>query len=128
MNLTTVNPPFQPSFKPPSKFAVRSTHSSALKTIVLAGVFFGACNSLASEALARKNDCLACHAVAINLVGPAFMDVAAKYAGQSDAADRLSESIRNGGSGKWGEMQMPAQPKLSKTDLKKLVIWVLSAK
>lgn len=84
--------------------------------------------SWASEALARKNDCLGCHAVAVKLVGPAFKDVAAKYAGQSDAAERLSESIRNGSVGKWGELPMPAHPKLSAADTKKLAEWVLKAK
>ena len=120
MKLPTANPPFKRAIKP--------VHSSALKVIVLGGAFLAACNSLASEALARKSDCLACHAVATKLVGPAFKDVAAKYTGQSDAADRVSESIRNGGAGKWGELPMPAQPKLSKADLKKLALWVLSAK
>ena len=108
--------------------AVKPVLSGALKIIAIAGVFFGTCNCMASEALARKNDCLACHAVATKLVGPAFKDVAAKYAGQSSAADQVSDSIRNGGSGKWGELPMPAQPKLSKADLKKLALWVLSAK
>ena len=106
----------------------KSVHTSALKAIVIVGAFSGACNSGASEALARKSDCLACHAVAIKLVGPAFKDVAAKYAGQSDAADRISESIRNGGAGKWGELPMPAQPKLSAPDVKKLALWILNAK
>ena len=106
----------------------KSGHISMLKAIVLAAAFSGACNSGASEALARKSDCLGCHAVATKLVGPAFKDVAAKYAGQSDAVDRISESIRNGGAGKWGELPMPAQPKLSAQDVKKLALWILNAK
>lgn len=98
------------------------------QAIVLAAAAFMACNSFANEALARKNDCLGCHAVAVKLVGPAFKDVAAKYAGQSDAAERLSESIRNGSVGKWGDLPMPAHPKLSAADAKKLAEWVLKAK
>ena len=42
--------------------------------------------------------------------------------------DLLSESIRNGGSGKWSDLPMPAQPKLSKADSKKLAVWVLGTK
>ena len=84
-------------------------------------------NTLANEALAKKNDCLGCHAVAVKLVGPAFKDVAAKYAGQSDAVERLVESVRNGSVGKWGDLPMPAHPKLSDADTKKLVQWVLKA-
>ncbi len=67
---------------------------------MIAAAPFIACNSFANEALARKNDCLGCHAVAVKLVGPAFKDVAAKYAGQSDAVERLVESVRNGSVGK----------------------------
>lgn len=101
---------------------------SMLKVLVLAAASCIACNSFANEALARKNDCLGCHAVAVKLVGPAFKDVAAKYAGQSDAAERLVESVRNGSVGKWGDLPMPAHPKLSAADAKKLVEWVLKAK
>ena len=84
--------------------------------------------SHANEALANKSGCLGCHAVATKLVGPAYKDVAAKYAGQADAQTMLMQSIRNGSVGKWGELPMPAHPKISDADLKKLAAWVLSAK
>jgi len=82
----------------------------------------------ANQALANKSGCLGCHAVAVKLVGPAFKDVAAKYAEQADAQNMLMQSIRNGSVGKWGELPMPAHPKISDADLKKLAAWVLSAK
>jgi len=82
----------------------------------------------ANETLAGKSGCLGCHAVATKLVGPAYKDVAAKYAGQADAQTMLMQSIRNGSVGKWGELPMPAHPKISDADLKKLAAWVLSAK
>ena len=82
----------------------------------------------ANEALANKSGCLGCHAVATKLVGPAYKDVAAKYAGQADAQTMLMQSIRNGSVGKWGELPMPANPKISDADLKKLAAWVLNAK
>lgn len=82
----------------------------------------------ANEELAGKSGCLGCHAVATKLVGPAYRDVAAKYAGQADAQAVLMQSIRNGSVGKWGELPMPAHPKLSDADLKKLANWILSAK
>ena len=58
----------------------------------------------ANKALADKSGCLGCHAIATKLVGPAYKDVAAKYADQADATDMLAKSIRAGGAGKWGEM------------------------
>jgi hypothetical protein len=39
--------------------------------------------------LAQKKSCLACHATDKKLVGPSYKDVAAKYAGQKDAAAKL---------------------------------------
>ena len=83
---------------------------------------------VSSGSLARKNDSLACHAVAVKRVGPAFKAVAARYAGQGDAATQLSESIRAGSVGKWCELPMPAHPKLSAADTNKLAEWVLKAK
>lgn len=79
----------------------------------------------ANKALAEKNGCLGCHAAAVKLVGPAYKDIAAKYAGQPGTTEMLSQSIRVGGAGKWGDMAMPAQPKLTEADAKKLATWIL---
>lgn len=81
--------------------------------------------ALANLELAQKNACTGCHAVDKKVVGPAYQDVARKYAGQKDAVALLSDSIRKGGSGKWGPVPMPAQPALSDADLKTLATWVL---
>ena len=79
----------------------------------------------ANPALARKQGCLGCHAVASKVVGPSYQDVAAKYGSQADAVAQLAQSIRNGGSGKWGEMAMPPQNQLSEADAKRLSKWIL---
>jgi len=79
----------------------------------------------ANLALAQKNACMACHAVDKKLVGPAYAEVAKKYAGQADAVDKLSANIKAGGSGKWGPVPMPAQAALSDADAKTLASWVL---
>jgi cytochrome c len=62
------------------------------------------------------------------LVGPAFKDVAAKYADQADAKDQLIQRIRQGSKGKWGQMAMPPQAQLSVGDAQKLALWVLQIK
>ena len=80
---------------------------------------------LANLELAQKSACTACHAVDKKVLGPSYQDVAKKYAGQKDAVAQLTESIRAGGSGKWGPIPMPAQPALSDADLKTLATWVL---
>jgi cytochrome c len=79
-------------------------------------------------ALAKANVCLACHAVDKKLVGPAFKDVAAKYAGRADAVEYLTKKIKSGGAGVWGPIPMPAQAQLSDAQAKELAQWVLKAK
>lgn len=84
-----------------------------------------ASSAWANADLAKKNSCLACHAVDKKLVGPAYQDVAKKYAGQADAEATLAKSIKAGGSGKWGPVPMPPQAQLSDADAKALAAWVL---
>lgn len=76
--------------------------------------------------LAKKNACMACHAVDKKVVGPAYQDVAKKYAGQKDAAAALTKSIKAGGAGKWGPVPMPAQTALSDADASTLAAWILA--
>jgi cytochrome c len=76
--------------------------------------------------LAKKNACMACHAVDKKVVGPAYQDVAKKYAGQKDAAATLVKNIKVGGSGKWGPVPMPAQAALSDADAHTLAAWILA--
>jgi cytochrome c len=78
--------------------------------------------------LAQSKNCLSCHAVDKKVVGPAYKDVAAKYAGDKTAADKLAQKIMKGGSGVWGPVPMPANPQVSEAEAKKLAQWVLSLK
>jgi len=84
--------------------------------------------ALADLQLATAKNCMACHAVATKLVGPAYKDVAAKYAGQKDAVDKLSAKIVKGGSGVWGPVPMPANTQVSPDEAKKLAAWILTQK
>ena len=79
----------------------------------------------ASEELAKKYNCLACHSVDKKLVGPSYQDVAAKYKGQADAADKLAAKVKAGGVGVWGQVPMPPNPTVPDADLKALVTWIL---
>lgn len=81
----------------------------------------------ADEALLKKNNCLACHAVDKKVVGPAYKDVAAKYKGQS-MTDKLAVKIRAGGSGVWGPIPMPPNTQVSEADAKKMATWILNIK
>jgi len=96
--------------------------------IALAMTLSVAAPAMADEALAKSKNCLACHATDKKLVGPSYKDVAAKYAGQKDAADKLAAKIIKGGSGVWGPVPMPANPQVNDAEAKKLVAWILATK
>lgn len=85
-------------------------------------------SAMASADLAKAKNCMACHAVATKLVGPAYKDVASKYAGQKDAEDKLVGKILKGGSGAWGAVPMPANPQVSEAEARTLVKWIMAQK
>ena len=84
--------------------------------------------AMADLALATSKNCMACHSIDKKVVGPAYKDVAAKYAGQKDAAEKLVQKVLKGGGGVWGPVPMPANPQVNEAEARKLVAWVLSQK
>lgn len=84
--------------------------------------------ALANADLAKAKNCMACHAVGNKVIGPAYKDVAAKYAGQAGAEDRLTQKVLKGGSGVWGAVPMPANAQVTESEARTLVKWVLSLK
>ena len=98
-----------------------------MKTMIMSLIFITV-PAWADNALLQKNNCLACHNVNQTVVGPAFKDVANRYRGQADAADRLAKKIRAGGAGVWGSMPMPAHPQIAEADAKKLAVYILNIK
>jgi cytochrome c len=94
-----------------------------LAIAAVTGLFLGT-PTLADEALAKKHNCTACHAIDKKLVGPAYKDVAAKYKGNNVAA-QLEQKVKKGGQGVWGPVPMPPNAAVPDADIKKLVDWVL---
>ena len=80
------------------------------------------------DELLKKFGCTACHAIDKKLVGPAYKDVAKKYAGQKDAEANLIKKVKAGGSGVWGQVPMPPNPQVPDGDLKAMVGYVLTLK
>lgn len=78
--------------------------------------------------IAKASGCMSCHATNEKIVGPAFSAVAAKYAGDKDAAATLVQSIKGGSAGKWGRVAMPANTSLSAEHAKTLAAWILATK
>lgn len=95
---------------------------------ILALTLSAAVPAMADQALATAKNCMACHAIDKKLVGPSYKDVAAKYAGQKDAVDKLAAKIIKGGAGVWGPIPMPANAQVNDAEAKKLAAWVLTQK
>lgn len=78
-------------------------------------------------AFAQQKGCFACHDVNTKKVGPAYKDVAKKFAGQPNAVEELAKRIKNGGVGVWGQVPMPPQ-NVTDEEAKELAQWILSLK
>jgi cytochrome c len=100
----------------------------ALLFIGLAASALASNAAMASAELAKSKNCMACHAVANKVVGPAYKDIAAKYAGQKDAEDKLVQKVIKGGGGVWGPVPMPANTQVSEAESRTLVKWILATK
>ncbi len=96
--------------------------------LLLALATLASAPAFANADLAQKKNCMACHAVDKKVVGPGYKEVAAKYAGQKDAVDKLAQKIIKGGAGTWGPVPMPANTQVSEAEAKQLVQWIMTLK
>ncbi|MYM22647.1 c-type cytochrome [Duganella sp. FT135W] len=98
------------------------------KLIATGFVFIAyASSALANEELAQKKNCLVCHSVSNKIVGPAYQDVAKKYAGDKKAEAMLVKKVIAGGSGVWGQTPMPPN-NITEAEAHTLVRWILAQK
>jgi len=98
-----------------------------MKALLLGLALIAPVTAFASQELAQKKNCMACHAVDKKIVGPSYKDVAAKYAKDKDAYKKLAEKIQKGGSGVWGAMVMPPNA-VTPAEAETLAKWVLTVK
>ena len=116
---------------------MNSTRKIRTATLTIAGAALGllsltfpaaaATSDAAATQLLTKYNCQACHTVDKKLVGPAYKEVAAKYAGDASAPAKLQQKIKTGGTGAWGSIPMPPN-NVPDADLKTLVEWILALK
>jgi cytochrome c len=77
------------------------------------------------QGLARKLNCMSCHAIDRTLLGPSFAEIAVRYEGKPEARDALARKIQTGGSGAWGSVPMPANTQVNDEQAHLLVDWIL---
>lgn len=80
----------------------------------------------AGKKLMEESDCRSCHAEEKKSVGPSFRDIAERYKGNTESVGILSRKVINGGKGTWGEIAMPAHPKLSEEEASGMISYILS--
>jgi cytochrome c len=81
-----------------------------------------AAGNSAAEKLIKDSDCSSCHAADRDIVGPAYSDMAKRYAGQADAVGKISAKIRDGGGG------MTPHPDMSEAQRNQIAQWILGQK
>jgi cytochrome c len=77
-------------------------------------------------AFAQSHNCMSCHSMSRNFMGPSFGSVARKYAHVEGAQKQLARKIVEGGVGVWGIVPMPANTQVSPDQALALADWILS--
>ncbi len=77
-------------------------------------------------ALMKRTTCFACHNATEQSAGPPYATIAAKYATDSDAREKLRAKVITGGAGVWGTLPMPPHPQHTAAEAALMVDWVLS--
>lgn len=83
-------------------------------------------NESVGENLMAASDCASCHKRDTTSIGPSYLAIAERYKNDRVAVPYLSEKIRLGGSGNWGEGAMAAHPTITEEESKLIVDWILS--
>lgn len=110
------------------KAASATLASAVFIALAAAAPAQAALDKAAAEKLMKKDGCAACHAIDKKIIGPAYVDVAAKYKGDKDAVAKLSKKVKDGGSGVWGPIPMPPNTATSPADITELVTWIMTLK
>jgi cytochrome c len=77
--------------------------------------------------LAKKNECINCHAINERIVGPAWMEVSKKYLNDPAAEEKFMVRVSKGSSGFFGLIHMPANDPdgVKQAEMRVLVKFVL---
>lgn len=80
------------------------------------------------EILIAKSDCIGCHQKENKLIGPSYLEIAAKYPSTDENIALLASKIIKGGKGVWGTVPMTPHTKITEDDAKQMVKYILSLK
>ena len=80
------------------------------------------------ELLIVKSDCIGCHNKEDKIIGPSYLQIAEKYPATEENITLLAGKIISGGKGVWGTIPMTPHAKISESDAKLMVKYILSLK
>ena len=95
----------------------------------LAAAPASAVDAAAAQALARKSDCLKCHAIDKTKKAPSYQKIAAKYKGKPDAEQKLIDNITKKPKVKLEDGTEEEHKVVDTKDvgeMKNLIAWILS--
>jgi cytochrome c len=103
--------------------------SLGLLIAAFTSVSYGAVDADAAVSLAKKSDCLKCHAVDKDKKAASFKSIAEKWKGKADAQAKVTESITKGPKVKLKDGSEEVHKAVASQDaneIKNVVDWILS--
>ncbi len=82
--------------------------------------------AVTGKALTQAMDCKTCHKEIGASIGPSYTEVSEKYKERRNAISYLQRKIVAGGSGVWGEVMMPAHPKITSDESRQIAMYIQS--
>ena len=89
--------------------------------------------AFANAKLAEAKQCMQCHAIDRDTIGPSFQTIRAVYRRMDQPEAKLVEVIRDGSAANlgphWGRARMPdgsERPEISEREARRLARWILS--
>ena len=82
--------------------------------------------AVTGKALTQAMDCKTCHKEAEASIGPDYIAVAEKYKDNKNTMLHLQKKLKQGGSGVWGEVVMPAHPNITTDETRQIVSYIMS--
>ena len=78
------------------------------------------------DLVTRSSDCMRCHTMELDVVGPGFRNIAKRYAGRDDAVPYLAGKIREGSVGEWGRIVMPRHSQITQEQAELMAGWLMA--
>lgn len=83
-------------------------------------------SSNSSQYWLDRSGCNTCHRVEEQTIGPSYRAIAGRYENQAKNIEQLTQKIKTGGNGVWGDVLMPPHPQLGDRDIKNMLNYILS--